>query len=363
MSSVLAADPGPFLIRARRRRMLAIGGTGALLVVCFLAAIGYGAVAISPLKSLAILAAPIGLDLPWSFTEREALVVSAIRLPRACLAVLAGAALAVSGATLQGLFRNPLADPALIGVSNGAAAAAVAVIVLGGGLASEGVAIPLEYLLPVAAFGGGLAAVYTVYRLACRDGHTDVPTLLLGGVAISAIAGAAIGFFVFISTEQQLRDLSFWMLGSLASVTWEKLAPAALLIGAGIAPLPFMARFLDVILLGEAEARHLGFDVERTKRLVVLLCALAAGASVAVTGVIGFVGLVVPHLVRLVAGPGHRIVLPASILLGASLMLVADVVARTIVLPAELPIGVLTSCIGGPFFLWLLVRRRAMQGW
>ncbi len=358
MSSVAIADPVVILSRTRRRQEVAIGGTGLLLVFSFLIAIGYGAVAVPPLKSLAILAAQLGVDLPWAFTAREELVVTAIRLPRACLAVLAGAALAVSGATLQGLFRNPLADPALIGVSNGAAVAAVAVIVLGGSAA-----IPLADLLPVAAFGGGLAAVYIVYCLARRQGYTDVPTLLLGGVAISAISGAGIGFFVFISTEQQLRDLSFWMLGSLASVTWDRLTPAAFLICVGIVPLPLLARFLDAILLGEAEAQHLGFDVERTKKLIVLLTAMATGASVAVTGVIGFVGLVVPHLVRLVAGPGHRTVLPTSILLGASLMLLADVVARTVALPAEMPIGVLTSCIGGPFFLWLLVRRRAMQGW
>lgn len=361
--AAVTADLHAFLLQGRRRNLLVTGGAGLALAIAFLFAIGHGAVAISPLKSLAILCTHLGIELPWSFTAREDLILTAIRLPRACLAALTGAALAVSGAALQGLFRNPLADPALIGVSNGAAVAAVAVIVLGGSVPSITAVVPHGYLLPVAAFGGGLVAVCAVYRLAHRDGHTDVPTLLLGGVAISAIAAAGIGFFVFISTEQQLRDLTFWMMGSLAAITWAKLLPAALLIGLGIVPLPFMMRYLDAILLGETEARHLGFNVERSKALIVLLAALATGASVAVTGVIGFVGLVVPHLVRLMAGPSHRVVLPASILLGGALMLLADVAARTVVLPAELPIGVLTSCIGGPFFLWLLARRRALQGW
>lgn len=338
-------------------------GAFSLLVGSFLLAAGYGAVEISPDKSIAILLKQLGFDPPWSFSAKEELVLTAIRFPRACLAVLAGAALAISGATLQGLFRNPLADPALIGVSNGAALAAVTVIVLGGTAAWLPYWFPHEFLLPVAAFGGGLVAVYTVYVLAGANGQTDVATMLLGGVAITAIAGAGIGFLIFISDEQQLRDLNFWMLGGLGGVTWKSLIPAACLILVGLVPLLFMSRFLNAMLLGEAEAHHLGFDVERTKRMIILLTALATGATVAVTGVIGFVGLVVPHLVRLVTGPDHAAVLPLSVLTGASLMLIADVVARTIVLPAELPIGILTACIGGPFFLWLLARRRSTRGW
>lgn len=354
--------PDFLLSRERRRWTVALCGTGSILFGCFLFAVGYGAMPISPEKTLSILAAHIGIELPWSYSQREELVLTAIRLPRACLAVLAGAGLAVSGAALQGLFRNPLADPALIGVSNGAALAAVAVLVVGASIGLTAL-LPIEYLLPLAAFIGGLVAVYTVYLLADRGGQTDVATMLLGGISISAIAGAGIGFFIFISTEQQLRDLSFWMMGSLGGITWTRLVPVAPLILLGVVGLPLLSRYLDVILMGETEAHHLGFNVERTKRLIIVLTALTTGASVAVTGVIGFVGLVVPHLVRLVAGPGNRIVLTGSIGLGAALLLLADLVARTVVLPAEMPIGILTSCIGGPFFLWLLVRRKKTERW
>ena len=203
--------------------------------------------------------------------------------------------------------------------------AAVAVLVVGASIGLTAL-LPIEYLLPLAAFIGGLVAVYTVYLLADRGGQTDVATMLLGGISISAIAGAGIGFFIFISTEQQLRDLSFWMMGSLGGITWTRLVPVAPLILLGVVGLPLLSRYLDVILMGETEAHHLGFNVERTKRLIIVLTALTTGASVAVTGVIGFVGLVVPHLVRLVAGPGNRIVLTGSIGLGAALLLLADLV-------------------------------------
>jgi iron complex transport system permease protein len=217
-------------------------------------------------------------------------------------------------------------------------------------------------LLPAAAFAGGLIAVGLVYRIASRDGRTDVATLLLAGVAINAIAAAGIGCMVFVSDDQQLRTLNFWMLGSLGGATWGKLLPALPLALVGILVLPLLARHLNALLLGEREALHLGIDVERAKRLIVVLAALATGATVALTGVIGFVGLVVPHLVRLAIGPDHRVLMPASLLLGATLALVADLGARSLVLPAELPIGILTSLVGGPFFLWLLLGRRARLG-
>ena len=333
---------------------------GALLALVFLASVGWGALEIAPLRVLSIFAHGMGVELPWQFTDREQAVLMSIRLPRTLLGIMSGAALAVSGAALQGLFRNPLADPALIGVSTGAALAAVGAIVLGSGVSTLPAVNAL--LLPVAAFAGGLLATGLVYRIASRAGRTDVATMLLAGVAVNAIASAGIGLLVFVSTEPQLRDLSFWLLGSLGGITRAKALTAAPFILAAVAALPLLARHLNALLLGEREALHLGFHVERTKRLVVALAALATGASVALTGVIGFIGLVVPHLVRLMIGPDHRTLLPAVVLLGASLMLVADLVARTIVLPAELPIGILTSCVGGPFFLWLLVRRRSRGG-
>ncbi len=349
-----------FTVRRRYLGALVLWIFGVLLALAFFASVGWGAMDIPLLPMLAIFADALGMDPPWQFTSREQAVLMSIRLPRTLLGVLSGAALAASGAALQGLFRNPLADPALIGVSTGAALAAVGAIVLGAGVSTTPVFNAL--LLPAAAFTGGLVATWLVYRIASRAGRTDVATMLLAGVAVNAMASAGIGLLVFVSTEQQLRDLSFWLLGSLGGITGSRiLAVAPFLLGALVA-LPLLARHLNALLLGEREALHLGFHVERTKRLIVALAALATGASVALTGVIGFIGLVVPHLVRLMVGPDHRTLLPAVILLGASLMLIADLVARTIVLPAELPIGILTSCVGGPFFLWLLIRRRSAGG-
>lgn len=347
----------------QHKRTVAVWMLAAGFILAFLLSVGIGAVPISPGKVFALIANPIGIELPWLFSQREEAVFYAIRLPRACLGVLTGAALAVAGASLQGLFRNPLADPALIGVSNGAALAAASVIVLGTVSATHFLAPLQPYILPIAAFAGGLLTTMIVYKIANRDGHTDVATMLLAGVAINAIAAAGIGMLVFLSTDQQLRDLNFWLLGSLGGVTWSRLLPAAPLIILAVATLPLLARHLNAMLLGESEALHLGFHVEKTKRLIVVLAALAVGACVALTGVIGFIGLMVPHLVRLAIGPDHRTLLPASIFLGAALLLIADLAARTIVLPAELPIGILTSCVGGPFFLWLLMRRRANGGW
>jgi iron complex transport system permease protein len=354
-----AVDTGRFARRRVWRVTLSLGAFAAVLAAFFLA-VGQGAVAIAPTQVLAIFAGQLGIDLPWAYDPTQQAVLLAIRLPRACLGLLAGAALAASGAALQGLFRNPLADPGLIGVSTGAALAAAAAIVLGGMVAAS---MPIGLsgsMLPVAAFAGGLCATLVVYRIASCDGRTEVATMLLAGVALNAIAGAGLGLLVFASNDQQLRDLNFWLLGSLGGVTWDRLLPAAPFILLPTVLLPLLARQLNAFLLGETEALHLGFEVERVKRWIILLAALAVGASVALTGIIGFVGLVVPHLVRLMIGPDHRALMPASVLLGAALLLIADLFARTIVLPAELPVGILTSCIGGPFFLWLLVRRRGL---
>ncbi|GAB4366408.1 MAG: iron ABC transporter permease [Kiloniellaceae bacterium] len=362
MSSV-ALDVSAFAQARQRRGLVALWLFGGALAAAFLLAVGSGAVAIGPGEALAILAAQLGIELPWGFTRQQEAVLLAIRLPRALAGILVGAALAASGAALQGLFRNPLADPALIGVSTGAALAAAAVIVLGGSLTAIVAVVPLSLLLPLAAFGGGLVTTLIVYRIASRDGRTDVATLLLAGVAMNAIAAAGIGLMVFMSDDQQLRDLNYWMLGSLGGTIWDRLATGAPFILLGALALPFFARALNALLLGEREAGHLGFHVERSKCAIVVLAALATGTAVALTGVIGFIGLVVPHVVRMLAGPDHRLLLPLSMLFGAALLLVADLFARTLVLPAELPIGILTACIGGPFFIWLLLRRRSGSGW
>jgi iron complex transport system permease protein len=284
-------------------------------------------------------------------------VITEIRLPRVVLAVLIGAALAQAGAAMQGIFRNPLAEPAVVGVSGGAAVAAVAVIVLGE-TAGWFEWIPARFMLPVATFAGGLAATWLVLRLARVDGYTRATTLILAGLALNAIAGAAIGFFSHIASDLALRSLMFWMFGSLGKAGWNEIAIAAPLLLVAIVLIPRHAQALNALQLGEAEAGHLGIDVERLKRRLALLVVLAAGSAVALAGLIGFVGLIVPHLVRLWAGPDHRLVLPASALLGALLLTLGDIAARTLLAPMELPIGVLTALVGGPFFLALLLRYR-----
>ncbi len=286
-------------------------------------------------------------------------VVMGLRLPRVALAILAGLALGMAGAVLQGLFRNPLADPALIGVSSGAALGAVAVIVLGArvmGALPEGVA---AFALPVAAMAGGVGVTFLIYHLAKVEGRTHVALMLLTGLALNALVGAAIGVMIYLASDQQLRQWIFWSLGSLTKEGWAPIGAAAVFILPAAVVLPFFARPLNALLLGEAEAQHLGVPVQQVKRALIVLSSVMVGAAVAVTGTIGFVGLVAPHLVRLAFGPDHRLLLPASGLLGAALLLVADLAAR--VSPVgfeELPIGVVTAFIGAPVFLLLLLRAR-----
>jgi iron complex transport system permease protein len=330
-----------------------------LLVGLILASTGIGAVRIDPAQVVSILLKQVGIILPIPFEIQQESVLIAIRLPRVLLGTLIGAALAVSGAAMQGLFRNPLADHGLVGISSGAGLAAVIVIVLGttmGGALLEQVG---AVAIPLAAFGGGLMTTFLVYRLANQGGRTAVATMLLAGISINAVAGAGTGLMTFLATDAQLRSITFWSLGSLGGATWRTVGAAALFITPAILLIPRFARPLNAFLLGESEAGHLGVNIERTKRLLIILTALAVGAGVAVAGVIGFVGLVVPHLLRLTIGSDHRALLPCAALLGASLLLCADLIARTLVAPAELPIGIVTAIVGAPFFLWLLLRDRA----
>lgn len=337
--------------------VLVIGALAIALVVVACAAASVGAAGI-PLRRL-----PAALGLVQGDAEtvvRDQLILWSIRLPRIALAVVVGALLAGGGVIMQGLFRNPLADPMLAGISPGAGFAAATAIVVGDRLlANSAATIPFE-ILPVAAIAGALVATTLLYRLATRSGRTSIAILLLAGIAIGAMANAGIGFLVFVADDRQLRDITFWLLGSLSGATWNKLLgilPFALLFAAG---LPIISRGLDLIVLGEAEAFHMGIAVERLKRIAIVLVAAATGASVAVAGVIGFVGIVVPHLLRLTIGPSHRLLIPASLLLGAILLLAADTFARIVVAPAELPIGIVTAAIGAPFFLSLLLRQRTL---
>ena len=321
-----------------------------LLLTLALLALGCAllALALGPLTiPLTHVLGALGLPLPVDDFERAA--VLDIRLPRIATALLIGAALGQAGAAMQGVFRNPLTEPGLIGVSSGAALTAVAVIVL---------FQAAPWVLPIASFAGGLTAAWLVARIAHDAGYTRVATLLLAGLAINALCGAGIGFLSFIADDLALRSLTFWMFGSLGKAGWSELAFTAPLLVLALVMIPRDARALDALLLGEAEAGHLGVEVERLKRRLLLLAVLAVATSVALAGIISFVGLIVPHLIRLWAGPGHRVLLPASALLGAALLVLADLGARTLAAPAELPIGVLTALVGGPFFLWLLVRNK-----
>ena len=329
---------------ARRGRLLVV--LGGVLVATLWFALVTGAVQVSTGTLLA--------DTDEGAFQR--MVFAEIRSPRVLLAAFVGASLALAGASLQGLFRNPLADPGLIGVLSGAALGAISMIVLGSALQVPGWLEP--YLLPLAAVAGGGAVTVFIYLFAQRFGQFNIVTILLLGIAVNALAGVGIGAFQYLSDDAQLRTLTFWMMGSFGRATWPAVLPAVALMVVAGAFLVRQRRALDRLQLGEAEARHVGVDVVRLKRLVVLMSAAAAGAGVAVAGAIGFVGLVVPHVARLLGGAAHGFVLPASLLLGASLMVGADVVARTAVTPAELPVGLVTSALGAPFFLWLIARAR-----
>lgn len=332
---------------------------GLLLVLALWLSLALGPVSL-PLgdtlrAALRLLGLPFAAD---ASVQQAELILSQIRMPRTLLGLAVGMVLALCGVAMQGLFRNPLADPGLVGVSSGAALGAAVAIV--GGAAFGGLPEAFApYLLSACAFVGGLLVTALVYRLGRRDGQTNVATMLLAGIALTALAGASIGLFTYLADDATLRALTFWNLGSLNGASYARLWPLLLATLAVALWLPRRARALNALLLGESEARHLGFDVERLKRELVFCTALGVGAAVAAAGLIGFIGLVVPHLMRLLVGPDHRLLLPASALAGASLLLLADLVARLALAPAELPIGIVTALIGAPFFLYLLVRGRS----
>jgi len=285
-----------------------------------------------------------------------AVILWDIRLPRVVLALMVGAVLAVLGAVMQGLFRNALADPSLIGVSGGASVGAGLMIVLAGGWLVSPIA-GLS-LVALGAFLGGFITTLVVYRVATSNLGTSVTTMLLAGIAIGALAGAANSLLSYFSDNQMLRQISVWQMGSLSGANWLKVSIMSVICLCLIVQLPSQAKALNALLLGESEARYLGINVQCIKRKLIFLTALGVGVSVALAGMIGFVGLVVPHTIRLMIGPDHRWLLPASALAGAILMIIADCIARIAVLPAELPTGILTALIGAPFFVALLLRQR-----
>lgn len=349
------ASPGP-LARARAARgRLVFPTLTAMLVAAVFLNVGMGAVEIAPVRVAGILLEHVGISSGIGFTPQQDAVLWNIRLPRVLLGLSVGASLAIAGCALQGIFRNPLADPSIIGVSSGAALGAVGLILLG--------AAPLgPYSIPAAAFAGGLVLTLAVYGMSRRAGRTDVVTLILTGVAFNAIAGGLIGFLTFYADDAQLRNIVFWSLGSVGGATWESARTTALVAGLGILALSRFGHSLNLVALGEKEAFHLGVDTERLRLAVIALAALLTGAAVAFAGIVAFVGLVVPHILRLIMGPDHRRLLIASALLGASLLLLSDLVSRTVAVPRELPLGVITSLAGGPYFIWLIHRTRTQPG-
>lgn len=340
----------------RSRSTIAVVLLAAACLTAVVISIGAGALPIPPARALSSLWR-IATDPSVASLDRDALVIANIRLPRVLAGLGVGAALGASGAVMQGLFRNPLADPGLVGVSGGAALAAAIVIVLGDRLMAPAT-VPF-YLLPVGAFFGGLVSTLLIYMISTHSGRSSTNVMLLAGVAIGALAGALTGLLSYFSDDRQLRDLSFWSMGSLNGVTWTKTLVVLGLLAPLAAFLPTLARGLNALAFGEAEAFHLGARVERVKAIAVVFVAIAVGASVAISGMLAFIGIVAPHAVRLLVGPNHRTLLPLSMLVGGGGLVGADALARTLLAPAELPVGILTAAIGAPFFLWLLLRRRA----
>lgn len=325
------------------------------LAAAVLLAVAVGAVWIPPAATARLLAWKLGLGPRPDVAPSVEAILFELRLPRVLLAAVVGLALAVSGLLFQGLFRNPLADPAIIGVSSGAALGAIAVIVAGGGSALGGLGVS------VAAFAGALATAFLVYRLARIGPAVHVATLLLAGIAVAAVISSAMSLVMSFAGEE-IRSIYFWLLGGLGARGWVSLAAVAPLVGAGVAAALLLVHDLNVVSLGEERAAQLGVDVGRFKRRAVAIGALLTGAAVSVSGVIGFVGLMTPHLLRLVVGADHRRLLPAVLVAGPMLLVLADLASRTVLAPQELPLGAVTAVLGGPFFLWLLRRERRIPG-
>lgn len=347
--------------RARSRQGWLVPVLIAGMLGSVVAGLMVGAVKISFTSVWGILAGEVGIPTEWSFTEREAVILLHLRMPRVLAGLFTGAALALGGGLMQALFRNPLADPGLIGVSSGAAMAAAVFMVLGGALPWLGV-LPTLWALPAVAFGGAVAMTVVVIRIAGRMGETRVEHLLLAGIAMNALAGAVIGLLMVVADDAQLREVAFWSFGSLGRAGWPVTGVLAVTTLPVLVAAVFLHSWLNALLLGEREAAYLGVPVEGLKRGMLVLTCIAVGSAVSFTGLIGFVGLVVPHLVRLIAGPNHRGLVPASALLGGTLLTLADLLARTVVAPVELPIGLVTALLGAPFFLALLMRDKRGGG-
>lgn len=328
-----------------------------ILVFSFIYAVGIGAVSLNKTETLYVILEEItGYTFPATvITDTSRDIVLNIRLPRVILAGLVGASLAVAGATFQGLFRNPLADPYIIGVSSGAALGASIAIVTGLSLGFAGFGA-----VPIMAFAGGLAAIILVYQLSRTGNVVPVMTLLLAGIAVNAFLSALVSLFVFFAGER-MHQVVFWMMGGLGGARWSYIRGMIPYVLVGFLVIYFFARELNALLLGEDTAHYLGIETEKIKKIFLVAASLLVSAAVSTSGIIGFVGLVVPHMVRLIAGPDHHFLLPASALTGAILLIGADMLARTVIAPTELPVGIITALLGAPFFLYLLRKQKKIR--
>lgn len=338
---------------SRRKYRLLLVGLALLVLISILISVCLGAVKISPGQVWSMLLFNSGLANTKLYTDQQWLVLINLRLPRIVMGILIGSGLAVAGASIQGLFRNPLAEPGLIGVSSGATLFATLTIVFGSRLLA-GAGNYGYYLLSAAAFTGAMLTTLLVYRMAMHRGITKITSLLLTGIAMNAFAFALTGLLTYISTDEQLRNITFWSLGSLGGASWTAVFSILPFIIIPVAILSVMGKAFNALALGEVQAAHLGFHTHRIKYLVVILSTLIVGASVAAAGMIGFIALVIPHLLRLGVGADNRFILPGSALLGAALLSLADLLSRTIVAPAELPIGVVTALAGSPVFIYMI---------
>lgn len=320
-------------------------------------ATGIGALQVAPLRVLEIVGSYLGFE-QQNYTDQEYAVITSIRLPRVLFAVIIGATLSVCGLGIQGLFRNPLADAGFIGISSGASLAAVITLVLGTTIFGFLPKSIMPYLLSISSFLGAFITTLIVYFLAQNNGRTLITTMLLSGFAITALVMAITNFITLSASESQLRSITFWNMGSLAGANWTHLLVILPFTLICIIGLPMFAKALNALSLGETNAMYLGMPIERMKYYIIILSALGVGACVSVSGVIGFVGLVVPHISRKIIGSDHKVLFPATILLGALILLIADLFCRTIISPVELPIGVATAFIGAPFFLYLIIKEK-----
>ena len=340
-----------YAVRRRRQVLIPIAlALGLLLTVGW--AIQMGPVAIGPWKVLWISLHCLWPGVPQAWPSSHETIVVDVRWPRIFLEILVGAALATSGCTMQGLFRNPMASPYTLGIASGAAFGAALAIVL---------ELPF-YALPALAFLLALVTVFIVYRIAGARGGTPMETLLLAGLAVGSFFSALVSFMLYIAGEK-LAGIVFWLMGGFWASDWDRVFIALPLILLGTGGILLFSRDLDLMLLGDEQAQSLGVDTERVKTILLVLSSLTTAAAVCVTGVIGFVGIIVPHLMRILVEPGHRLLLPTSCLVGAILLICTDTLARAVIQPTEIPVGIITALLGVPFFVYLLRRRKRMLEW